>query len=177
MAERLAPRENIVTWTQLQERLKGAGVPVSRATIRKYQQMGTIPPPQAYGRQGSGPGVDWGWTEQQAQVVVEKVQEVAVKRKAPRRLQRLARKQAYDWMIRLFNPPSGPWPEGLDISIMFAGVKGQSLNVGRALIQMGLENLDNSITDKGVVLLAFVPYDEETSAPAVEPSASKETAD
>jgi len=58
---------------ELLEMLVGAGVKMGRTTLRRYQALGIVPRPSAYGRPGKAKGVSWGWTRKEAAEVVRRV--------------------------------------------------------------------------------------------------------
>ena len=62
-----------VTRKQLLRMLKRARLTVSNSSLRRYQALGLLDPPRAYGRVGRGRGVDWGWPPEQAEETIRRV--------------------------------------------------------------------------------------------------------
>lgn len=61
-----------VTRAELMAMLRSQRLGVSQSTLRRYQALGLIAAPRAYGRPGRSKGVTWGWTRGEAEEVVRR---------------------------------------------------------------------------------------------------------
>ena len=83
------PQSGPVTRAQLMAMLRRERLGISEHTVRRYQALGLLPPPRAYGRPGRGKGVTWGWTQGEAADIVRRVRIIRRHRARGARLLRL----------------------------------------------------------------------------------------
>jgi len=148
-----------VTWAEIAQRLRRAGVSISRATVRKYQEKGVIPGPHPVGRAGKGPGVDWVWTKEQAEIVIEKISKLRRESGTRRRLRRVSQKDVIDRMYWLHREAHK--------ALRMAGVRGwlstvtpgeaRDASLGAYLIECGLDNLAQTLDRPGLILILYAP--------------------
>ena len=62
-----------VTRAELMAMLRSARLGVSEHSLRRYQALGLIPAPHAYGRPGRARGVTWGWSRTEAEAIARSI--------------------------------------------------------------------------------------------------------
>ena len=150
-----------VTWAEIARRLRRAGVSISRATVRKYQEKGLIPAPHPVGRTGKGPGVDWVWTQEQAESVVAKIKQLRTESKARQRLRRVGRKELHDKMYSLFREAREVMAlGGCTYLTHISPSETRQASLGAHLIEVGLDNLDESFDRPGMLVVVYAPDPE-----------------
>ena len=154
-----------VTWAEMARRLKRDGMSVSRATVRKYQGRGLIPGPRPVGRAGKGPGVDWVWTQEQAELVIGKIKELRSENRTRRRLRRVSQKELRNRMYWLHKEAREVVVAGgyAYLSSVTPG-EARDASLGAYLIECGLDNLDETLDRPGTILIIYAP-DPEPAAP------------
>jgi len=79
----------LVRREELLDMLARAGLKIGSTTLRRYQSLGIVPGPSAYGRPGRAKGVSWGWTREEADDVVRRVRIVQKHKRQGRQLMML----------------------------------------------------------------------------------------
>lgn len=150
-----------VTWAEIAQRLRRVGVSISRATVRKYQEKGLIPAPHPVGRTGKGPGVDWVWTKEQAELVVTKIKQLRTETRVRRRLRRASREELQDKMFRLFHEARPIVKAGGYTYLTEVDPNDSRMaSLGAHLIQVGLDNLDRTFDRPGMIIVFYMPDPE-----------------
>jgi len=79
----------LVRREELLDMLARAGLKIGSTTLRRYQSLGIVPGPRAYGRPGRAKGVSWGWTREEAEDAVRRVRIVREHKERGRQLMML----------------------------------------------------------------------------------------